>query len=468
MTRRAQVWRPALVAVCAFWLGATPAVAAPVLPDFSRLVEANAPAVVNISTAQIVDRGESPPEPTPPVGNPFHDFLHRYFDETPEPYDAHSLGSGFLVSADGYILTSAHVIERASEISVRLADRREFKAKVIGSDPRSDVALIKIAATRLPKVRIGDPAKLRVGDWVLAIGSPFGFDSSATVGIVSAKGRSLPNENYVPFIQTDAAINPGNSGGPLFNLDGQVVGINAQIFSRTGGFMGLSFAIPIDLAMQVADQLKKTGHVTRGWLGVSIQNVTRELGESFGLQQPAGALVTEILADSPAARSELQAGDVILEFNGRPIAQSADLPPLVARAAVGEAATLKYLRRGQLRTTSIRIAALPERNAEAAAPQPPGPAGAGTLLGLTVNNLSAAERRNRGIEGGVLVEQVGPGAGSRADLRRGDVIQRIDGKSVADVKQLREQVAALPKGRRVPVLVRRGAGALFLAVQADE
>ncbi|HWR86981.1 MAG TPA: trypsin-like peptidase domain-containing protein, partial [Acidiferrobacterales bacterium] len=296
---------------------AIPVPAAPLvraLPDFTPLVESSAPAVVNISTTQMVKRPAGPGAEMPeaPEGNaPFNDFLRRYFGEDelpPEFFDNKSLGSGFLVSPDGYILTCAHVVENATEILVRLTDRREFTAKVIGADRRSDVALLKIDATGLPQVRIGNPEKVRVGEWVLAIGSPFGFESSATAGIVSAKGRSLPRENYVPFIQTDVAINPGNSGGPLFNLQGEVIGINSQIYSRTGGFMGLSFAVPIDIAMQVAKQLKASGRVRRGWIGVTIQDVTRELAESFGMKRPTGALIADVLPEGPAAKSDLRVG----------------------------------------------------------------------------------------------------------------------------------------------------------------
>jgi serine protease Do len=296
------------------------------LTDFSRLVEKHGPAVVNISTSQRLAptrrRAASEAPPRPDEGGPAN----------PEGV---SLGSGLILSPDGYILTCAHVVEDAREILVRLTDRREFSARLIGADRRSDVALLKIEAANLPRAVIGDPARVQVGEWVLAIGSPFGFDSSATTGIVSAKGRNLPNENYIPFIQTDVAINPGNSGGPLFNLKGEVIGINSQIFSRTGGFMGLSFAIPIDIATRIGDQLKQEGFVRRGWLGLSLQEVSRDLAGAYGLPRPRGALVSDILAGGPAAKSDLRQGDIVLEYEGQPIELSSELAPRVGLTPPG-------------------------------------------------------------------------------------------------------------------------------------
>ncbi|MDQ7015466.1 MAG: trypsin-like peptidase domain-containing protein, partial [Gammaproteobacteria bacterium] len=306
------------------------------LPDFTRLVAENHKAVVNISTTKRVERRNFLPhgmDKIPDLENsPFGELFRRFFGEggeMPEYQDSTSLGSGFIISADGYILTNNHVVEGADEIVVRLHDRRELLAKVIGVDGRSDIALLKVSAESLPVVNIGTSSNLQVGSWVLAIGSPFGFEHSVTQGIVSAKGRSLPNENYVPFIQTDVAINPGNSGGPLFNLEGKVVGINSQIYSRTGGFMGLSFAIPIEVAMDVVEQLKSKGKVTRGWLGVIIQEVTRELAESFAMEAAHGALVARVLDNSPAAAAKIQVGDIITRFNGQRVSTSTDLPPLV-------------------------------------------------------------------------------------------------------------------------------------------
>jgi len=443
------------------------------LPDFTPLVESNAPAVVNISTTQLVRRPAGPGAEMPqaPEGNaPFNDFLRRYFGEDelpPEFFDNKSLGSGFLVSPDGYILTCAHVVENATEILVRLTDRREFTAKVIGADRRSDVALLKIDATGLPQVRIGDPEKVRVGEWVLAIGSPFGFESSATAGIVSAKGRSLPRENYVPFIQTDVAINPGNSGGPLFNLRGEVIGINSQIYSRTGGFMGLSFAVPIDIVMQVAKQLKASGHVKRGWIGVSIQDVTRELAESFGMQRPSGALIADVLADGPAAKSGLRVGDVVVEYESHRINLSADLPPLVGQTAPGTRAKLGIIRNGQAQTLSIAIAELPEETGGVRPAPPAGPERPG-VLGMQLKDLTPAQRKQLGVSQGVLVERVDEGPAHKAGVRPGDVIQQVQGRPMRSAAELRDLAPQLPRKKPVPVLVRRGAAALFLALRISE
>ncbi len=455
---------------------AVPVLAAPklhALPDFTALVESNAPAVVNISTTQTAKRltGPGAEMPEAPEGNgPFNDFLRRYFGEDelpPELFDNKSLGSGFLVSADGYILTCAHVVENATEILVRLTDRREFTAKVIGADRRSDVALLKIEATGLPQVRIGEPEKVRVGEWVLAIGSPFGFESSTTAGIVSAKGRSLPRENYVPFIQTDVAINPGNSGGPLFNLRGEVIGINSQIYSRTGGFMGLSFAVPIDIAMQVAKQLKASGHVQRGWIGVTIQDVTRELAESFGMKSPYGALVADVLPEGPAAKSDLRVGDVVVEYEGHRINLSADLPPLVGQTAPGTRAKLKIIRSGQTQSASVTIAELPEESAENRPEPPPGPERPG-VIGMQLKDLTPAQRKQLGVGQGVLVEKVAEGPALKAGVRPGDVILQIQGRPMRSVAELRDLAPKLPRNKPVPVLVRRGAAALFLALRIPE
>ena len=444
------------------------------LPDFIPLVESNGPAVVNISTTQLVKRPAWPgadgePAETP-EGGPFNDFLRRYFGENetpPEFFDNKSLGSGFIISQDGYILTCAHVVENATEILVRLTDRREFLAKVIGADRRSDVALLKIKATDLPQVKIGDPSKVRVGEWVLAIGSPFGFENSATVGIVSAKGRSLPRENYVPFIQTDVAINPGNSGGPLFNLQGEVIGINSHIYSRTGGFMGLSFAVPIDISMQVAKQLKANGRVQRGWIGITIQDVTRELAESFGMKHPFGALVADVLPEGPAAKSDLRVGDVVMEYDGQRINLSADLPPLVGQTAPGTRAKLSIMRAGETLTQSVTIAELPEDTSEAQPELPATPLSPG-VLGMQLKELTPAQRKQLGVNQGVLVDKLTEGPALKAGLRPGDVIMQVLGKPVRSVAELREMVPKLPRNRPVPVLVRRGAAALFLALRIPE
>lgn len=351
------------------------------LPDFASLVKANSPAVVNISTDQVIKK----PQVKAPGGDnnsdapEFDDFLKEFLDGQPSR-ESKSLGSGFVITSDGVIMTSAHVIEDAKRIIVRLADRREKEAEVIGLDRKSDVAVLKIDAQDLTTVSIGNPADLEVGEWVLAIGSPFGFESSATAGIVSAKGRSLPNENYVPFIQTDVAINPGNSGGPLFNLNGEVIGVNAQIYSRTGGFMGLSFAVPIDLAMRIGDQLRDSGRVSRGWLGVAIQEVSPEMAASLGMLVPRGALITEVLGDGPAADSELQAGDVVVAFNDIPIENMAQLPPVVGQTAVKSSVMVDIVRDSEPMQINVKVGELPtdEQIAEAASaplsvPEPSAP-----------------------------------------------------------------------------------------------
>ncbi len=440
------------------------------LPDFTRVVEAYGPAVVNISTTQKVKGNGSHRSIPLPEGTPFDDFFRRFFegDEFGLPdreYNARSLGSGFIISEDGYILTNNHVIRDADEIIVRLSDRRELEAEVVGSDERSDVALLKVEAEDLPTVRIGRSSELKVGEWVLAIGSPFDFDHTVTAGIISALGRSLPNENYVPFIQTDVAINPGNSGGPLFNLDGEVVGINAQIYSRTGGFMGLSFTIPIDLAMDVVEQLKKTGHVSRGWLGVMIQDVTRELAESFGMAKPGGALVSQVLPDSPAEKAGIEVGDVILEFGGREVTSSAALPPMVGSSPVGEEVPLKVLRQGAVKKLTVVLGELPSQDEiQRAATEQGGVVD--RRLRIEVADLDDAEREALGIEeGGVVVKSVRSGPANDAGIEKGDIITMLDGVRVKDVDHFSSLVEGLPAGKSVAVLVQRRNGPVFLALK---
>src|SRR5207245_2723506 len=342
----------------ALWLAATCMTVlaqTQVLPDFTRLVEEQGSAVVNISTTQAVRRTSALPQIPGMEDDEIQEFFRRFIPRqqpgVPGPgpgprSESRSLGSGFILSADGYIMTNAHVLEGADEINVRFTDKREFKAKVVGADRRTDRALIKIDATGLPAVRMGDPNRLKVGEWVVAIGSPFGFDSTVTAGIVSAKGRSLPQENFVPFIQTDVAINPGNSGGPLFNMRGEVVGINSQIYSRTGGFMGLSFAIPIDVAMEVQSQLRQFGRVSRGRIGVVIQEVSKELAESFGLSRPSGALVNSVEKGGPAEKAGVETGDIILKFDGKSVSTSSELPRIVGSTKPGNKVALEVWRKG--------------------------------------------------------------------------------------------------------------------------
>jgi serine protease Do len=439
------------------------------LPDFAGLVEANAAAVVNISTVQRRDSVTRPRSRS----DELDEFFRRFFPpeeerrgRSPRP---RSLGSGFVIDSGGYILTNHHVVERSDEIIVRFNDRRELIAKLVGADPRSDLALLKVEADDLPAVKLGVSDRLRVGEWVLAIGSPFGFDYSVTAGIVSAKGRSLPteeNENYVPFIQTDVAINPGNSGGPLFNLDGEVVGINAQIYSNSGGFMGVSFAIPIDIAMEVVEQLKARGRVSRGWLGVVIQEVNRDLAESFGLDRPHGALVSSVLEGSPAEAAGLQVGDIIVRFGDVAIDFSADLPHVVGRTSAGSQAPLRVVRDGKETLLTVEVGELPEREA---APMPPGEPGEGesSRIGLSVEPLPDAVAERLGLEGGVRVT-ASQGAAAEAGVRPGDVVTRLDNREVADVETLQRIVESLPAGRSVPMLIVRGQSPTFLALRVPD
>jgi len=465
----------AAICLVHLWFALPAQALAGALPEFSGLVETYGPSVVNISTKQSrrdVRRFHGFSIPDLPEDSPFHDFFRRFFgEEGLIPHDkerqSRSLGSGFFISADGYLLTNFHVVDGADEIIVRTSDRREFLAKLVGTDKRSDIALLKVEAQDLPPVELGTAKDLKVGEWVLAIGSPFGFDHSATAGIISAKGRSLPSENYVPFIQTDVAINPGNSGGPLFNLDGKVVGVNSQIYSRTGGFMGLSFAIPIDVAMDVVEQLKATGRVSRGWLGVRIQEVTSELAETFGMDQPRGALVAQLLPNSPAAKTELQEGDVILRFNGKEVTTHSALPPLVGATRVNESVQLEVLRGGRIEEITVVIGELPDESELAAAAEPESMTA--NSIGLVVGDPNAEQRDQLGLEqGGVIVREVRPGAAERAGIDPGDVILMFDGKPVEGAKQFRELLADIEPGRSVATLIQRGDGRVFFAVRIPE
>lgn len=440
-------------------------------PDFTQIVKDNRDAVVNISTTQKVEGGAQVPEgllERLPPDSPFRDFFER-FGERQQQRERSSLGSGFIMSPDGYVLTNAHVISEADEIVVKLADQREFDAEVVGYDERSDVGLLKIDAEGLPTLDIGDSDELQVGQWVLAIGSPFGLEHTATQGIVSALERSLPNDTYTPFIQTDVAVNPGNSGGPLFNGDGEVIGINAQIFSRTGGFMGLSFAVPINVAMDVAEQLRTEGKVRRGYLGVSIQPVDRGLAESFGLEKPVGALVSDVLPDSPAQEAGLEAGDIILEFDGQRISEAADLPPLVGRTAIGSEAEVTVLREGERRTITVELGELPDEPGAGGDEESSGREGSDTSLNLGVRELTDSERSELGLEDrGLLVQKVGSGPVAEAGIRPGDILLRIGKQPLASVDDLEEAVADLPRGRPVAVQIRRGDNSLFVSLTLPE
>ncbi len=460
-----------LLAVYAFVMFFTAPAFAMGLPDFTALFEKHGPAVVNISTTQIMQRGGHGMMPFPylPEDDPFFEFFRRFGipgGPGPQEYRTQSLGSGFLVSADGYILTNAHVVRNADEIIVKLSDQREFQARIVGTDRRTDVALLKIEAGGLPRVTLGDPTQLRVGEWVVAIGSPFGLENTLTAGIVSALGRALPQENYVPFIQTDVAINPGNSGGPLFNLKGEVVGINAQIYSRHGGYMGLSFAIPIDVAMEVTEQLKASGRVTRGWLGISIQQVTKELADSFGMKNTHGALVSGVEKGSPAEKGGLQAGDVILRFDGKSIITSSDLPRLVAATRPGKSATVEVLRRGSVRNIAVTVGEMPTEGKEEMRTQR-GPAKVEPdRLGLTLRDLTPQQKSRLDGRSGVLV-LAAEGAAAQAGIRRGDVVLAVNNAEVQNLEHFIRLIKEVPAGKSVALLVRRGDSMLYVPVKVN-
>ena len=442
------------------------------LPDFTKLVEANNNAVVNISTTQkIKGHPQLPPGmeiPDLPEGSPWGDLFRHFFDDEngdQEEFSTRSLGSGFIVDEDGYVVTNYHVVKDASEIIVRLQDRRELEAKIIGSDERSDIALLKISAKDLPVVKLGKSEELKVGEWVMAIGSPFGFDHSVSVGVVSAIGRNLPSETYVPFIQTDVAINPGNSGGPLFNLDGEVVGINAQIYSRTGGFMGLSFAIPIDMAMDVMQQLKEKGHVTRGWLGILIQDINRELAESFGMKHPRGAVVLKVLPDSPALKAGFKVGDVVIKFSNKNIHNSADLPLAVGQTPVDKEVEVKIIREGKQKTLHVTVGELPSEEELSKSDTAPDKH-ISNRLGVKVKALTQEQREQLEIKDrGVVVTAVEKGPAYEAGVRKGDVILMLNNEDVKTTKQFYRLAKKLPDGKSVPVLIQRRKAPIFLALK---
>ncbi|HQU78412.1 MAG TPA: DegQ family serine endoprotease [Azonexus sp.] len=429
------------------------------LPDMSAIVARNGASVVNISVSGTRKTGAGHPGgPQLDPDDPLQEFFRRYRgpqqrDEAP----VRGLGSGFIVSTDGTILTNAHVVDGADEVIVKLTDKREFKAKVLGADRTTDVAVLKIEAKDLPAVKIGKAADTRVGEWVLAIGSPFGFESSASAGIVSANSRSLPDGSYVPFIQTDVAVNPGNSGGPLFNMAGEVIGINSQIYSRSGGYQGLSFAIPIDLAMRIEQQLVTSGKVQRGRLGVAIQEVNQSLADSFGLKKPAGALVSSVEKESPAAKAGLEPGDVILAINGKDIAASGELPAIVSGMAPGESAKLQVWRNGNARQIDVKVGQFSDEKV-ASADQPEAAKG---RLGVVVRPLTPEEQRRAEISGGVVVQDVA-GAAAKAGIKAGDIVLSVNGERITGTEQLRDLVTKA--GKRIAVLVERGESRIFIPV----
>lgn len=439
--------------------------------DLADLVEQQGAAVVNVSTTKMVKRGGVQGMPFMlPGDEQMQEFFRRFFPNGPggqqpgapmQDIPTRGEGSGFIVSSDGYILTNAHVVSGADEVIVKLIDKRKFTAKVIGADARTDVAVLKITSPRsLPIAKLGDPAKLRVGEAVAAIGSPFGFENSVTAGIVSAKGRSLPTESYVPFIQTDVPINPGNSGGPLFNMRGEVVGINSQIYSRSGGYQGVSFAIPIDVAMEVANQLKTGGKISRGWLGVIIQEVTADLAESFGLDRPRGALVAQVTEGGPAEKSGLQPSDVILKFGGKPVEDSSDLPRMVGMTKPGVNVPVQVWRKGAAKEINVVLGELPTDDTVAE-----GKGGkAYTRGGVVLAELTPDQRRELKLNHGLLVEET-TGDAARAGIRTGDVILAVNNTPMRSVEDFRRVINSVPKGKSAAILVRRGEGSLYVPLK---
>ncbi|HEY0589237.1 MAG TPA: DegQ family serine endoprotease [Pseudoduganella sp.] len=444
--------------------GAPAPVPAPMisLPDFSVIASRNGPAVVNISTTGTTKaqfRGDDDAE-----NDPFYEFFRRF--QAPgqrgrggAPAPTHGVGSGFIVSADGIILTNAHVVRDASEVSVKLTDRREFRAKVLGSDPKTDVAVLKIEAKNLPVVPLGRSTDVKVGEWVLAIGSPFGLENTVTAGVVSAKGRSLPDDSNVPFIQTDVAINPGNSGGPLFNTKGEVIGINSQIYSQSGGYQGLSFSIPIDVATRVRDQVVKTGKVVHARLGVMVQEVNQGFADSFDLESPEGALVSNVERGGPADKLGLKAGDVIRKMNGQKIVASGDLPAMVGLAMPGDKVALEVWRQGKTITLEGKLGNASERNVAAVQNDE---AAAKLRLGLSLRQLDPLERRESGLASGLLIEDAG-GAAASAGVQPGDVLLSVNGRPVTSVNDVRDLVAKSTKS--VALLIQRGEDRIFIPVR---
>lgn len=432
------------------------------LPDFTKLVERNSPSVVKITTTtEVAQKRSSGQQEVPEIFRYFFgDQLPDNFNNQPNPQPRQGVGSGFILSEDGYILTNNHVVDHTDEVTVTLTDGTEYEAELIGTDPQSDVALLKIDGDDLHAVEIGSSEQLKVGEWVLAIGSPFNFDYSVTAGIVSAKGRALGGaDRYVPFIQTDVAINPGNSGGPLFNLKGEVVGINSQIYTRSGGFMGVSFAIPIDIAMDIADQLKETGTVERGWLGVEMYppfNENPELAQSMGLDRAEGALVARVFDGSPAADGGIQTDDIILSFNDHPVRRYSDLPPLVGQVRPGSTVNVELLRGGKHRALKITIGVLNEEQLAAGEPQQPSSDNSLNIIVADVNNGD-----------GVRVERVLPGPALEAGLRDGDIITMLGGEFVSDKEEFDRLITQLPDNGAVAVRVLRGNNIVYLAIPTD-
>ena len=443
------------------------------LPDFTDLYEQQGPAVVSIDVTQTIKRSQFPDMSE---DDPFYEFFRRFGQvprgrERQRDFEQQSVGSGFILSSDGHILTNAHVVDEATEVLVKLSDKREFRAKVVGTDKRTDVALLKIDATGLPKVTIGDPEKLRVGEWVAAIGKPFGLENTITAGIVSAKGRDLPQENnLVPFIQTDVPINPGNSGGPLFNMKGEVVGMNSLIFSRTGGYMGLAFAIPIDVAMNVVKQLQEKGRVTRGRIGVQIQEVTKETADAFGLNKATGAHVNSVEKGGPADKAGVESGDIILKAEGRTVNSSSELPRIITQIKPGTKITLQVWRKGASKDLAVTVAELKEEEQQKAAAKRPAPSkekAKPNRMGLVLSDLNDEQRKELEIKNGVLIEDITGSA--RGNIQPGDVILAVINKGVAidakNAEQVNALIAKLEKGAAITLLLRRGEQQFYSSIK---
>ena len=464
-----------LVAASALLFSFSVSVIAKELPDFTELAEKQGPSVVNISVTQMVQSQGVGGFPGMPNDEAFNELFRRFGlpmpgvpgapggQVPPQEFKSNSLGSGFIISGDGYILTNAHVVNEADEVIVKLSDKREFKAKIIGADRRTDVALLKIDATGLPKVTVGDPGKLKVGEWVAAIGSPFGLENTMTAGIVSAKGRALPQENFVPFIQTDVAINPGNSGGPLFNLKGEVVGINSQIYSRSGGSMGLSFAIPIDVAIDVSMQLKLSGKITRGWLGIAIQEITKDLADSFGMKNTNGALIAGVEKSSPAEKGGLEPGDVILKFDGKSIETSSDLPRAVGSTKPGKKAAVEVLRKGAIKGLNVTVGESPFEKDEVATNNKTTKPEI-NRIGMVLRELTAQQKKTLNGRNGLLVADV-QGLAAQAGIRRGDVVLGLNNTEVQSPEQFNKQLSAVPAGKTIALLIQRGENTLYVPIK---
>lgn len=460
----------AIVSACLLFLSWS--VQARELPQFTEIVKQNSPAVVKITTTSVARQSQSQYHQfnDPRIPEIFRDlFQQRNQPSQPQQRQQQSMGSGFIISDDGYVLTNNHVIDEADDITVRLPDRSEYKAELVGTDVRSDLALLKIEGKNFPTVTFGKPRDLEVGEWVLAIGSPFGLDYSVSAGIVSAKGRSLPSEeagNYVPFIQTDVAINPGNSGGPLFNLDGEVVGINSQIYTRSGGSIGLSFSIPIEVALNVVEQLKDKGQVVRGWLGVVIQDVDSDLAEAYGLDRPRGALIAQMEKDGPAEKSGIEIGDIILEFNGTEIIDSADLPHEVGLTKAGSEVPVLVVRNGDQKRLQVSVGSLEGEGENTIASTGEDPGG---RVGALIEELTDEQRASMRLIGGVVITRVLPdSAAARAGLRAGDIVTLINNRPISSAENYRQAVAELPSGKAIPMRIIRNGRAGFVALRIDD